>query len=104
MVRTSLSNAGGVGLTPGQAAKIPLALWPKKTSQNQNSIITNSTKTLKMVHIKKIFKEMKFKNKVWPELIPEKSHRPQDHPGQFKVTACQSRRKMPTQLPAPNVP
>jgi len=104
LVKTSPSNAGGVGLTPGQAAKIPRALWPKKSSQNQNSIITNSIKTLKTVHIKKIFKEMKLKNEVWPELIPEKSHRHQDHPGQFKVTACQSRRKIPTQLPAPNMP
>ena len=32
MVKTSPSNAGTVGLIPGQGAKIPLALGPK----NQN--------------------------------------------------------------------
>ena len=31
MVKTSPSKAGGVGSTPGQAAKIPHDLWPKKT-------------------------------------------------------------------------
>ena len=32
MVKTSPSNAGDVGLIPGQGAKIPHASWPK----NQN--------------------------------------------------------------------
>ena len=32
VVKTSPSNAEGVGLIPGQGAKIPLALW----SENQN--------------------------------------------------------------------
>ena len=32
MVKTTPSNAGGVGLIPGEEAKIPHALWPK----NQN--------------------------------------------------------------------
>ena len=32
MVRTSPSNAGGLGSIPGQGAKIPNASWPK----NQN--------------------------------------------------------------------
>ena len=56
-----------------------------------------------MVHIKKKFNKMKLKNKVCPELVPEKSHRHQDHLGQFKVKACQSSRKI-TQLPVPNMP
>ena len=30
MGETLPSNAGGVGLMPGQGAKIPHALWPKK--------------------------------------------------------------------------
>ena len=31
MVKTLPSNAGGVGLIPGQRAEIPPALWPKKS-------------------------------------------------------------------------
>ena len=43
---------------PGQGARIPHALWPKKQKNPENpkhetQAITNSTKTLKMVHIKK---------------------------------------------------
>ena len=56
MVKTSPPNTGGVGLIPGGAAKIPLAAWPK----NQSSLVTDSVKTLKMVHIKK--KILKKKN------------------------------------------
>ena len=41
----------GAGSIPGQGAKIPHALRPK--NQNISSIVTNSIKTLKMVHIKK---------------------------------------------------
>ena len=39
MVGTSPSNAGGVGLIPGQGARIPDALWPKK-KKNKTNIIT----------------------------------------------------------------
>ena len=37
------------GMIPGEEAKIPHALWPKKTKQikNRSSIITNSIKILK---------------------------------------------------------
>lgn len=42
----------GVGCIPGQGAKTPHALCPKHLTQNRNNIITNSVKTLKMVHIK----------------------------------------------------
>ena len=45
MVKTLPSNAGGAGLIPGRGA-------------NRSNIITNSIKTLKVVHIKKIFKKI----------------------------------------------
>ena len=54
VVKTSPSNAGDKGSVPGGAARIPHALWPKKKNQNmnnRNNIVTNSIKTLKMVHI-----------------------------------------------------
>ena len=35
VVKTSASNTGGVGLIPGQGAKIPHASWPKKPKQKQ---------------------------------------------------------------------
>ena len=35
VVKTLLSNAGGVGSMPGQGAKIPLASWPKKQNRKQ---------------------------------------------------------------------
>ena len=58
MVKTLPSNnAGGAGLIPGQGTKIPHALRPKKTkTENKCNIVTNSIKTLKMVRVKKIFK------------------------------------------------
>ena len=43
------SNSGGQSSIPGWGAKIPHALGPK----NRSNIVTNSIKTLKMVHIKK---------------------------------------------------
>ena len=35
MVGTSPSNAGGMGLTPGQGVKIPHTLWPKNQNTEQ---------------------------------------------------------------------
>ena len=35
MVKTLPSNARGEGLMPGQGARIPHALWPKKTEHKQ---------------------------------------------------------------------
>ena len=56
MVKTAPSNAGAVGVIPGQGTKIPHASWPKKQNiNNRSNIVANSRKTLKMVHIKKIF-------------------------------------------------
>ena len=58
MVKTSPSNIGGVDSTPGQGAKMPHTLQPK--NQNRNNIVTNSIKTLIIVHIKKILKETSY--------------------------------------------
>jgi len=41
------------GSIPGQATKIPHASGPKKKKTHRSNIITNSRKSLKMVHIKK---------------------------------------------------
>ena len=54
MVKTSPSNAGGEGSIPGQETKIPHASRPKNPKHRSNTV-TNSIKTLKMVHIKKNF-------------------------------------------------
>ena len=48
------SNAGGAGSIPGWGVKIPHDSWPK--NQNINSrcnVVTDSIKTLEMVHTKK---------------------------------------------------
>ena len=58
LVKTSLSSSGGVGLIPGQGAKISDASCPppskKKPKGNRSSIVANSIKTLKIVHIKNL--------------------------------------------------
>ena len=57
VVKTSPSNAGGVGSIPCWRAKIPHASGPKKENiNNRSNIVTSSIKTLKMAHIKKVFK------------------------------------------------
>ena len=53
MVETSPSNAGGEGSIPRQGDGIPHALGPKTEALNRGNIVTDSAKTLKMVHIKK---------------------------------------------------
>ena len=59
VVRTSPSNAGGVGLIPGGRAKIPHASWPKKRKEKNQNIkqkryCNKFNKDLKkMVNIKK---------------------------------------------------
>ena len=53
VVKTSLSSAGDAGLIPGLGAKIPHASQPKNQNIKQSNFVTNSIKTLKMVHIKK---------------------------------------------------
>ena len=48
---------GGAGSIPGCEAGIKHASWPKK--QKRSNTVTNSIKTVKMVHIKKkILKEI----------------------------------------------
>ena len=56
MVKTSPSNAGGVGSIPGVGAKIPPASWPKNQNIKQKQYCNKFNKDLKMVHIKKINK------------------------------------------------
>ena len=60
MVKTSAFNAGDTGSILGQKAKILCAVQPKKINQNikkGSNTVTNSIKTLKMIHIRKnIFK------------------------------------------------
>jgi len=60
VVKTSPSNAGGVGSIPGWGAKIPHALRPKNKKQNKqqkqycnrSNVVTDSIKTLKRVQVK----------------------------------------------------
>ena len=63
VVKTSPSNVGSAGSIPGWGAKIPHALRPKyqKNPQNRSNIVTNSIKTLKMVHVKNKKKSKKEK-------------------------------------------
>ena len=66
MVKTSLSNARGVGSIPSQGVKLSLA-----ENQNRYNTVTNSIKTFKMVHI---FKNLKKKKSVkggqtWDQML-----------------------------------
>ena len=59
VVRSLPSHAEGAGLIPGQGAKIPRASRPESQNINNRSnsnIVTESIKTLKMIHIKFFFK------------------------------------------------
>ena len=54
VVKISPSNAGGAGSTPSRGgAKIHMLFGQKTITRSRSSIVTNSMKTLKMVHIKK---------------------------------------------------
>ena len=54
VVKTLPSNAMDVALIPGWGARIPHALWSKKQNvNNRSNIVTNSIRTIKMVHFKK---------------------------------------------------
>ena len=53
VVKTSPSNAGDAGLTPGGAAKIPHASRTKNQNIKQKQYCNKFSKTFKMVHIKK---------------------------------------------------
>ena len=61
-VKTSPSNAESAALIPGQGKKILQPCGQKKKTQNiknRSNVITNSIKTFKMVHIKKMKHTMK---------------------------------------------
>ena len=59
MVQTSPSDMGVVCSIPGQGVKIPHVLWPKKQNiNNRSNIVTNSIKTLKVVLVKKLLKNV----------------------------------------------
>ena len=47
VVKTSPSNAGGVGSIPGWGAKTPRASWPKKQNTKQNQCCNRSDKDFK---------------------------------------------------------
>ena len=57
MVKISPFSAEAGGLNPGQGAKVPHALHPKKKKkkkpEKRNKILTNS----KMIHLKKLLKK-----------------------------------------------
>ena len=50
VLKISPSNARNMYSIPGWGTKIPHFSW-SKTKQNKNNIVTNSIKTLKLVHI-----------------------------------------------------
>ena len=57
VVKTSLSSAGGADWIPGCGTKILHALWSKNYNQKRSNTVTNLIKPLKLVHIKKSFKQ-----------------------------------------------
>ena len=68
-VKSLPSNTEGMSLIPCQGTKIPHASQSinqsmKKKNQNRNNIVTNLIKTLKVVHVDKIFKNKEIKCKV----------------------------------------
>lgn len=52
------SNAGDVGAIPGQGGEVQHALWPENQITKRKQRVANSIQTLKMVHIKILFKKM----------------------------------------------
>ena len=54
MVKNPPYNAGDAGSIPEQGTKTPHASVPKKPKMlSRRNIVTNSIKTLKMIHVKK---------------------------------------------------
>ena len=65
MVKTSPSNAGGVGLMPGRGAKIPRASRPKNQNIEQKRYCNKFNKDFKIgphQKKKKIFKKKPYSN------------------------------------------
>ena len=72
MVKISPSNAGGMASIPGWGAKILHDLWPKQQNlikKKRSNIVTNSIKTLKIVHIKEILKKKKNGGVGWAKVF-----------------------------------
>ena len=58
VVKTLPFNVGCAGSIPGRGVKIPHASQSKNPNiKNRSYIVTNSKKTLNMIHIKKILKK-----------------------------------------------
>ena len=57
VVRTSRADAGGVGSTPGQGAKIPHASWPKNQNRKQKQYCNKFNKDFKNGPHQKYFKK-----------------------------------------------
>ena len=66
VVKISPPNAGGVGSIPAPGDKLLYA--PQAKTKNRSNIVTNSIKTLKVIHIQKILKKNKRPYK--PQHIP----------------------------------
>ena len=60
MVKTSPSNAGGVGLIPDRGAKIPHALGPKNRNIKQKQYCNKFNKGFKNGPCQKILKKKKY--------------------------------------------
>ena len=63
LVKTLHSKAGGASSIPGWGAKILHASQPKNQNIKLSNIVTNSIRTLKVVHIKKSLKQEKGEGK-----------------------------------------
>ena len=55
-LRHCFSNSRGTGLTLVRELRSHMPHGPKTKTENRSNVVTNSIKTLKMVHIKKLFK------------------------------------------------
>ena len=61
-----------MGSIPGQGAKIPHASWPKSQNIKQKKYCNKFNKGLKMIHHRKILKNVTFESVLmrWMELEP----------------------------------
>ena len=57
VVKTSPSNAGGVGSIPCWGTKMPCDLWQKKQNIRQKQYCNKFNKDFKMIHIEKNLKK-----------------------------------------------
>ena len=111
VVKTLPFNAGSVGSISGQGVKIPHALGSKKPNIKQKQFVTNSIKTLKMVHIKKKKKLLKKKEESRTEatllLEAMSSHHPKSSPSssqRFSQAVLIQTRPVPPSCPTISLP